>query len=133
MPGKVNLKRVREEEIEDRAPAGLKDGGHVYLSCSNCRALLVDIYITRPHEPHAWKCQATCPWCKPDEDGNPETSFPVDVRGGFHVAGVAVAKADEPDEDRAKSTIVHQPDIQNDRFFFVTKKAHEHAKPVYRL
>jgi hypothetical protein len=40
------------------------------------------------------------------------------------VAGVAVAKADEPDEDRARSTVVHQPDIQSDRFLFVTSRRH---------
>jgi hypothetical protein len=133
MSGKVTLKKVREEEVADRPLAGLKDGGHVYLSCSNCRAMLVDLFVTRPREPQTWKCQATCPWCPPDKAGRPETSFVVDVKGGFHVAGIAVAKVDEPDEDRARSTVVHQSDIQSDRFLFTVNKAHEHAKPVFRL
>lgn len=111
---------------EQVAPEGVVDGGHVYLKCSNCRALLVDVFRTRPHEPEVWDLRAACCWCG-------DNSFRTQVKGGFHVGGIAIAKADEPDEDRAVSTIVESPDVQGDTFSFPVKKAHEHAKPVYRL
>jgi hypothetical protein len=121
MLGKVE----REVELPDRAPEGLKDGGHVYLACSNCRARAVDVFVTRPHEPEVWKLQANCDFCG-------DKTFLVEVKGGFHYGGVALSKDEEPDEDRAVSTIVESVDIQEDRFFFKTKKAHPNAKPTYR-
>jgi hypothetical protein len=84
MPSK--LKRLREEEVEAKPIAGLKDGGHVYLHCSNCRALLADLWRTRPHEPDVWKVRCNCPWCG-------DVSFITEVQGGFHPAGYGTREA----------------------------------------
>jgi hypothetical protein len=116
------LKRVREEEVPDRAPAGLSDGGHVILACSNCRAGLVDIWITRPDQPFEWKVRANCPFCG-------DKSFVEVVKGGFHYGGYGVVKDDDPDED-IPSTVVDHFDIEGDQFVFTLKKARHDAKPV---
>lgn len=126
MSRKVVLRKEREEEVPDRPAEGLSDGGHVYLKCSNCKALLVDVYRTRPHEPETWTLQASCPFCG-------SKSFKTEVRGGFHIGGIATSPKGEPEEDKHVSTIVEPADIQGDQFFFPVKKAHENARPVYRL
>lgn len=125
MQRKVNLQRVREEEVKETGPEGLRQGGHVIVSCSSCRAGLMDIWRTRPHEPHTWKVQANCPFCG-------DKSFVVEVQGGFHNGGMALAKEDEPDEDKAVSTVVDTFEIQDDKLVFKIRKASPDAKPIYR-
>lgn len=105
-------------------PEGLSDGGHVYPSCSNCRATLMDIWITRPHEPEKYRIRALCPWCG-------DTSFVVTVQGGFHQGGYGVIKPDNEDEDVA-STIVDRFEIIDGVLVFFVQKASAHAKPVVR-
>lgn len=124
MQGKMKLSRVREEDVGEKSPEGLRDDGHVLLSCSNCRAALMDVWRTRPHEPQTWKVRATCPFCG-------DKSFVREVRGGFHNGGIALSRDDEPDEDKAVSTVVESFDIQGDTFLFTVKKAHPNAKPLY--
>lgn len=123
---KQSLKTVREEVVPNRGVEGLVDGGHLYVHCSSCRAALLDVFRTRPHEPHRWKLKANCPFCG-------DVSFIVEVVGGFHIGGIALSPDDEPDEDRAVSTIVESSDINDDTFIFVVQKASSDARPVYRL
>lgn len=123
------LKRVREETVEDQGVEGLQDGGHIYPACSNCRAILMDIFRTRPHETEVWKIQATCPFC-PERNGKPERSFVVECHGGFHRGGYGEIKTDDPDED-VPSTIIDRYEYENETFVFITKKASPDAKPVY--
>lgn len=105
-------------------PEGLRDGGHIYPACSNCRALLMDIWVTRPHEPETYQIRATCPWCG-------DASFVVSVQGGFHQGGYGVVKADNEDEDVA-STIVDHFEIIDGVLVFTIQKASTHAKPIIR-
>lgn len=105
-------------------PEGLRDGGHNYLSCSNCRAMLMDVFITRPHEPELYKVRATCPWCG-------DTSFVADIRGGFHYGGYGVLKPGDDDEDVA-STVVDRSEMVKGVFVFHILKASVNAQPVHQ-
>lgn len=105
--------------------SNLKDGGHVYLSCSNCNAILVDVYSTRPGEPQVWRLQAVCPFCG-------DKSFIKEVKGGFHFGGYGKIKEDD-EEDDVPSTIVESTEIVNGVLIFEVKKANANAKPVYSL
>jgi hypothetical protein len=121
----MSLVKLKEEEVEDTGVEGLKDNGHVIIECSNCNAGLVDIWKTRPYEPHSWKVKANCPFC-----GN--SSFTKEIKGGFHQGGMALSKEDEPDEDSAVSTVVENFEIEGDTFVFNVKKAGPNAKPIYK-
>ncbi len=104
-----------------RGPQGLSDGGHVHPSCSNCDALLMDIWVTRPNDPFRWKVRCNCPFCGDD-------SFTVEVRGGFHYGGYGVTKDDDADAD-VPSTIVETFDIDGETYVFKIKKA-PNGKPI---
>lgn len=104
------------------SPKGLKDGGHVLVECSNCRAILLDVWITRPHEKETWKVRASCPFCG-------DESFPVTVKGGFHVGGYGQVKEDDPDSDWP-STVIDKSDIRGDLYYFKVIKATPDAKPI---
>lgn len=102
---------------------GLKDGGHVYPTCSNCRAKLMDIFITRPHEKDIWKVRCNCPFCG-------DQSFITEVPGGFHYGGFALANP-EDDSDDKPSTLVQEDWAEGDVFYFKIIKANPDAKPIY--
>jgi hypothetical protein len=104
--------------------SGITDGGHVYLKCSNCRAILMDIFRTRPQEPEVWKLQASCPFCG-------DKSFVTEIQGGFHPGGYGKIKPDDPLSD-IPSTIVDVFDCQNDIYTFTILKANADAKPLYQ-
>lgn len=104
--------------------SGLKDGGHVLVECSNCRAILLDVWKTRPHEAETWRLKASCPFCGED-------SFPVEVQGGFHVGGYGEIKGDDPDSDWP-STAVDSSEINGNTFLFRVVKATPDAKPIKR-
>lgn len=118
------LKTVREEEIPDKGPEGLSDGGHVYPACSNCDAILMDIFRTRPHEPETWKIKANCPFCG-------DASFITEIRGGFHCGGYGILKKDD-DSDDIPITTADFDRIDGDTFLFTVRKAKENVKPVTR-
>lgn len=80
----------KKENVNETAT--LKDGGHVYLKCSSCRKELVDIWITRPDEPFQWKFKAHCCYCG-------DESFAHEIKGGFHISGMAKPKPDDPEEE----------------------------------
>lgn len=120
------LKKEREVEVKDTGAEGLKDGGHVLLACSNCNALLVDLWRTRPHEKNVWKVQATCCFCG-------DKSFVGEIQGGFHNGGYGTVKDDDADDDVPSTVIDHFETVEvngEDVFLFHTKKASPDAKPV---
>lgn len=118
------FKKLKEEALPERVSAGLKDGGHVYLKCSSCLAVLMDIWVTRPHEKEIWKVRASCPFCG-------DKSFVEEIKGGFHQGGYGKVKEDDAESD-FPSTAVTDISVVGDTFFFTVKKANENAKPLYR-
>lgn len=121
---KPKLKEARSEEVPEYVPEGLRNGGHVYPRCSNCQALLMDVFITRPHESDVWKIRAKCPWCG-------DHSFIETFKGGFHPGGYGSPKEDDPNDD-IPSTCVDHWDVEGDVVVFTIMKANVDAKPVYR-
>lgn len=100
----------------------LVDGGHIYVQCSNCSAVLLDIFRTRPDAPTVSRLKALCPFCG-------DASFAVEVRGGFHIGGYGRPNPDNPEDDYP-STVVDPPDEVDGLFIFPVKKASPDAKPV---
>ncbi len=100
------------------------DAGHVYLDCSACGAALLDVWSTRPGEPHTWKLRANCPFCG-------DSSFVTEIKGGFHPAGYGTPKQDDPD-DVIPSTEHDGFDVRGDVVIFRVRKAGPDAKPVRR-
>jgi hypothetical protein len=125
------LRKVREEDAPERAPVGLVDGGHVYLACADCQALLVDVFITNPQaidpstgEPFAWRLKALCPFCG-------EQSYVAEVRGTFYRGGIEIPKPDDP-TDGTPVTTVDPPYAEGDCFIFPVHKASPDVQPVTR-
>lgn len=101
----------------------LTDGGHVFVTCSNCCAFLADFHVTRPDEEDVWKVKVTCPWCG-------DASFITEVKGGFYPGGFGVAKPDDENEV-IPSTYLELPEDVEDVFVFRAKKASNDARPIY--
>ncbi len=114
--------QLRQEAVE-RKSGGLEDGGHVLLRCSNCDAILMDIWRTRPHEPDTWKVKATCPFCG-------DCSFVQEIQGGFHIGGYGEVKEDGSDD--FPSTVIEEFTCEGDTFIYIIRKAHPDAKPLKR-
>lgn len=102
----------------------LQDGGHTYLSCSDCQAWLYEIWITRPGEQSSWKVKATCPYCG---DG----SFVEEIKGGFHHGPAYTQNPDDPD-DQKLATVLERVEQESDLFIFHLKKASSSGKPIRR-
>lgn len=117
----MQLKKLKEEEVRHEA-MGLADGGHVLLSCSDCRAILMDIWVTMPDAPNEWRLRANCPFCH-------DSSFVTRVRGNFHYGGYGATKGDDASED-VPSTIVDSMEMNDGVFVFNIKKANDHAKAI---
>lgn len=104
----------------------LADGGHSYLSCSDCNAWLVDVWVTRPNEEMVWKLQAECPFCG-------DRSFVTELKGGFHYGGAYTPNPEDPD-DQFLSTRIETADLvtqNNDTIvLFKVIKAEPDAKPI---
>lgn len=115
-----------EEVAEERELAGLEDGPHKYLSCSNCNALLVDLWSTKPDAEQSWEVRAqNCPWC----DENPKTaklggSFGMKIEGGYHSGGIGMGKTE--------TTVVADVSVEGQKMSYKIMKASKNAKPVYR-
>jgi hypothetical protein len=110
---------------------GLRDGGHVYPRCTNCNAILMDLWVNRPHETDVWKVRCNCPFC----DERPESaslggSFTVEVKGGFASGGYGVRKVDD-ETDEIVSTIADSWELEGDTFVFKVIKANKNARPLY--
>lgn len=85
--------------IQPKEPIGLKDGGHVILSCSNCAAQLVDIWIQMPDSGQHWKGRATCPYCG-------DKSYIQEWDGGYAIGGISIPNPKDSDNPIEKTRIV---------------------------
>lgn len=111
-------------------PAGLKNGGHVCLSCSNCHAGLMDIWLTRPDEidpltrkPFEWEVQASCPFCG-------DKSFTTTIHGGYHISGFGLPKPDDEDETIPSTQANGEfTELDNGVLLFHIEKYSPDAKP----
>lgn len=83
---------------------GLQDGGHNYLTCSNCKKKLVDLWVTNAGLDRSFKYRANCPYCG-------DKSFEKTIKGGVAVAGIY--KEIDEDNDVAL-TLVENFDIIGD-------------------
>lgn len=108
----------KEGEVQFK---GLKDGGHVILKCSNCRAELADCWITRPNERDSktgelvkWQVKATCPYCPLSKSGKPEGSFIKEIQGGFHPGRIGKLLNAETMDDQPVTQIL-DTDIDYDK------------------
>ncbi len=110
----------------------LKDGGHIYPTCSNCDAILLDIWVTKPNaidprtsKPFEWKFMVNCPFCG-------DHSFLTEVTGAFHIGGYGITLPDgEPGEASTKmATFAEDGDVTK---VVVTKASNDarafHNKP----
>ncbi len=105
--------------------AGLKDGGHVILSCSACGENLVDIWVVkkdarnpRTGKPIVSRGKAKC-WKCGDE------SFPAEWHGRFALGsfGVDIPNPDPTAMNESKVTSkVVRVETQGDLLIFHTKK-----------
>jgi hypothetical protein len=115
---------MQKDVTTNASECGMSDGGHTYLSCSNCNAILVDIWVTRPNQPIECKVQAKCAFCG-------DRSFVKLIKGGYYHGGYGRIKTDDEDTD-IPSTIVEDVISENDVFVFHTKKATPNAKPIVK-
>ena len=109
---------------ESQHPIGLQDAGHVYLDCSACGALLVDIWSTDPNQDFTWKVRANCPFCG-------DKSYEKEVKGLFHYGGYG-RLAEGSDCDDFASTVIDAIEETNGVFNFKVRKADDGAKPCFR-
>ncbi len=107
-------------------PEGLSNGGEVVIKCSMCETPLGIVLITRPHEKDPLnrekvletKVKIKCYQCK--DDG----SFPILIKGGYHIGGYHKKIKDEPDNVIEK-TVVEYEDIVGDVSIFKSRKVGE--------
>lgn len=119
---------VIQQAEPDKEKVGLSNGGHTYIRCSNCEAILMDIFQTMKNavNPNTgkvfeWKIVASCPFCG-------DKSFPVDIQGTFHPGGYGKIKHDNEDDD-IPSTIAEYEDFRDGIYYFRCVKASPDAKP----
>lgn len=101
----------------------MKKGDHLHISCSNCNAILLDIWSVNPDADFQWKVRATCPFCG-------DKSYIEEIKGTFGVGGYGTPKPDDPTDD-IPSTVHDGSDVIDGVYVFKVKKANENAKPVY--
>lgn len=116
------LLSLREEDLPERAPAGLVDGGQLTIRCSNCRAQLLRVWSTTPDEPCAFDLVATCPFCG-------DRSFPVTVKGGFFPGGCGTPREGDP-TDEVPSTTIDTYGPEDGVMLFHMIKGSRDAKPL---
>lgn len=110
-------------DIPDKV--GLRDGGHVILSCSACGKPLVDIWVVKADavnpvtgRPFEWKVVALCCYCG-------DRSFQQTVRGRYALGcyGRDVPNPDPDGMDDSKlETAVTRVEPRDGVLFFHTKK-----------
>lgn len=122
---------VFQQRSEEPPRQDLSDGGHLYLECSNCRAVLVDLWVTRPDVPFEAKVRANCPWCEADhETAHLGGSFLRDIKGLFHFAGASHPGGTSHDAFASTEVDGYDEDGQGNLLFTV-RKARD-GKPLYR-
>ena len=123
------IRMAVRENAPPKDKMGLKDGGHVYVRCSACEAILLDVYRTMPNAVNPrtgkvfeWKLQANCPFCG-------DHSYVTEVTGMFHLGGMGHARRDNVDDD-IPSTTYDPPEINGNVYKINVRKAKPDAKPV---
>jgi hypothetical protein len=110
------------------------NGPHLYPSCTNCRAILADVWLTNPDDPEVWNVKAeNCPFC----DENPRTrglggSDPVTFRGGFYLGGYERTKEEDP-EDGHPSTVVESSEPDGDLVRLRIARGAPGSRPYYHV
>jgi hypothetical protein len=104
--------QVTTGRIEPKKPAGLVDGGHVILKCSNCDKPLVDVLITRPNDPFEWKVVAKCCYCG-------DKSVEHTIKGRF-APNAIVRFTDEDENDYVEVTKITRWEQVGDQSIFHT-------------
>jgi hypothetical protein len=94
----------------------------VVLRCADCRACLVDIYITDPEAEFVWQVKANCPFCG-------GASYAREIKGLYHPGGHGETKPDDPTDD-VPSTFVDDYSIDGGVVHFLVRKAGNDAVPV---
>jgi hypothetical protein len=93
---------------------------HVYLTCSNCDAALVDIVITDPEVAVETVCRATCPFCG-------DTSFEKTIKGLMGYDGFA---RESEDGNLVEYTRLRMIDIVDDVLCFDVQSAGPDVVPI---
>lgn len=65
---------MNHKDYSERQLEGHVDGGTIHILCSNCKAPLVDVLVTKPEENYNWEIQADCPFCS-------DKSFKTKIHG----------------------------------------------------
>lgn len=113
------LRAEAKEELLQKEAVGLEDGGHIILTCPNCKKNLVNIWRTRPNEKLAakaiiWKVRAKCCYCN-------DMTYIKEITGGFHHAGWGDAVSNDPEMDIPR-TVVDRIEPEEDVYIFYTSK-----------
>lgn len=99
---------------------GLKDCGHIILSCSSCGKNLVDIWKIKENKEWSWKVMAKCCYCG-------DNSYIKEFTGQFARGGYSINpdKNKDPEEPNAKmlTSIVKEEERDDGVIVFHTKKA----------
>jgi len=107
----------------------LEEGKHVYLSCSNCRAMLVDLWVNQPDakdsdgKPYHWKAKANCCFCS-------DSSWEKEFEGLFYPGGYGESKEDDSD-DSIMSTRIDDTNMNGENLTFKVVKYQKDSKPFY--
>jgi len=120
---KPTVKIGNFNDIPDKV--GLKDGGHVILSCSACGEPLVDVWITKAdavnpqtRQPFKWKVKAKCCYCG-------DASFVQEVVGRIAV-GPAGKDVENPDPQGMNDSLMKHSivriELVGDTIIYHTKK-----------
>lgn len=109
----------------------LTDGGHIYLRCSNCEAILADIWRTRPYEQEVWGVKATCPFCPAKPNGKPEMSGRIEIQGGISPGSYGTPNPDNANDDIPSTQMDYSDFDEEGDIILYMKKASENAKPVF--
>lgn len=125
--------KVEFKQSVGKAPIGIEDGEHIYLDCSACRAILVDVHFTQPNaidpatnKPFEWTFKANCPFCG-------DKAYPKKGYGVFHIGGYGLQKPDDESEDIPSTSIELDADSENNGVITVkVLKAKPDAKPIKR-
>ena len=95
--------QIKTGLIKEAPKHGLIDGPHHYLECSNCGAMLCDIWSVKPPAENdvSFTFIAKCPYCQ-------DRSFPMEVKGLFYLGGLGLPNPNDSDDEIQKTRITRQ-------------------------
>ncbi len=102
---------------------GEPKANHVYITCSNCRALLLDLWVRDPAAPQERRVRANCPFCG-------DSSFARKVKGIFSPGGFGTNKKDDT-TDVTESTKIIDCEFKDNGDVAVTLE--RAGEPVYHV